>query len=301
VACYTRLLVTKVKRISLLLLLGTGVLGLFFLGSRLLEPRYQGKTARTWFKEVCNEGGLASRDQSAMRALVAMGNSAAPYLARTYTRQDSLWKQSLGRWLRQRDWVSFPSERDRSTKAYATLMEIGSNGKGAVPVLVKAARSKTHRRRAGAIQLIGAIHREPRLAVPALIDCLKEKNCYVRTFAAAALGAFGPEGRPAMPALREALEDEDAYVAVAAASALLKIDETADLGWPLLIEELQSSIPTHRVEAARALGNLGLRAQEAMPLLRKGLDDEDHRVRRAAALALQQIASQRGAKTYDRQ
>jgi HEAT repeat protein len=300
VACYTKLLVTKFKRISLLLLLAAGALALFFLGSWALEPRYQGRTVRAWFKEACKEGGSASRDQSAMRALAAMGDSAAPYLAKTYTRQDSSWKQSLAKWVRQRGWISFPSERERSTKAYVILMEIGPNGKGAVPALVKAARSKTHRRRAGAIQLLGAIHREPRLAVPALIDCLKEKNGYVRTFAAAALGAFGPEGRPALPALREALEDQDIYLAVAAASALLKIDESADAGWPLLIEELQSSIPTHRVEAARALGNLGPRAEEAMPLLRKGLDDEDHRVRRAAALALQQIASQRGGNTYDR-
>lgn len=295
-----RLAVTRVKRISLLLLLGAGAYGLFFVGSRLLEPRYQGKTARTWFKQTCNGGGFASRDPNAMRALVAMGDDAAPYLAKAFTAQDSAWKQSFIRWLRERGWASFPSERVRSTQAYVALMEIGPRGRAAVPALVKAASNRTHRRRSGAIQLLGAIHRQPRLALPALIDCLAETNGYFRTFAAAALGAYGAEGRPAMPALREALKDQDVYVAVAAASALLRIDATADMGWPLLIEELRSPIPTHRVEAARALGNLGLRAEEATPLLRKGLEDEDPRVRRAATLALQQIASERGAMNLDK-
>jgi len=295
-----RLSVTRVKRISLLLLLGVGAWGLFFLGSRLLEPRYQGKTARTWFKQTCNGGGIASRDPNAMRALVAMGDDAAPYLAEAFTALDSAWRQSFIRWLRERDWASFPSERERSTQAYAALMEIGPRGKAAVPKLVEAASNKTHRRRSGAIQLLGAIHRQPRLAVPVLLDCLAETNGYFRTFAAAALGAFGAEGRPALPALREALKDQDIYLAVAAASALLRIEETADMGWPLLIEELQSPIPTHRVEAARALGNLGLRAEEATSLLRRRLEDEDLRVRRAATLALEQIASQRGAMNFDK-
>ena len=288
-----RLLVTRVKRISLLLLLATGAMGLVLLGSWLLEPRHQGKTARAWLKEMCGGRGSFARDQNAMRSLVTMGNDAAPVLAEAFTRQDSTWKQNLAEWLRQKDWMFIPSERERSSQAYVTLMQIGPNGRDAIPSLLKAARSKTHRRRAKAIQLIGVIRRQPRLAMPVLIDCLRETNGYVRTFAAAAMGAYGAENHPALPALREALKDPDVYLAVAAASALLKIDEKTDEGWPLLIDELHSPIPTHRVEAARALGNLGLRAEEALPLLQKCLEDEDHRVRRAATLALQQLATQR--------
>ena len=256
--------------------------------SWLVEPRWQGRTANAWFKEVSTAGGGSGAD-AGRSALVSMGDNSAAYLAEVFTHQDGAWKQSLIQWARARGWTSSPSERRRASWAAQILREIGPNGRRAVPCLVRAARDRTHPRRAGAIELLGVIHRDPPLAIPTLVDCLRETNGYVRTFAATALGSFGAEGRAAVPALWEALGSQDTYLAVASASALLRIDEKSDAGWPLLMDTLRSPVATHRVEAARALGNLGPIAWEAVPALRAALADQDPRVSSAAASALQRV------------
>jgi HEAT repeat protein len=112
--------------------------------------------------------------------------------------------------------------------------------------------SDTLARRSAAVAL-GALGRKARMAVLPLAGALRDPNAQVRRLAALALGDIGSAARPAIPALAETL----------------RYDEHAGV----------------RRRAAVALGELG--TESALLALRNALHDEDARVGRAAAQALE--------------
>lgn len=64
---------------------------------------------------------------------------------------------------------------------------------------------------------------------------------------------------------------------------------TADDPLPALVRALRSQNPAERVRAAKDLGRLGWLARDAMPALARALDDDDGKVREAAAHAIGQM------------
>jgi HEAT repeat protein len=63
----------------------------------------------------------------------------------------------------------------------------------------------------------------------------------------------------------------------------------ADDPLPALVRRLRSQTPSDRLQAAKDLGRLGWLAREAMPALVNLLNDEDGKVREAAAHAIGQM------------
>src|SRR4051794_7593366 len=64
---------------------------------------------------------------------------------------------------------------------------------------------------------------------------------------------------------------------------------TADDPLPDLVRALRSRAATDRLKAAKDLGRLGWLAREAMPALVAALDDEEGKIREAAAHAIGQM------------
>jgi HEAT repeat protein len=67
---------------------------------------------------------------------------------------------------------------------------------------------------------------------------------------------------------------------------------TTDDPLPDLLRTLRSRVPADRARAARNLGRLGWLAREALPALVRALDDEDAKVREAAAQAVGQMGAE---------
>jgi len=161
----------------------------------------------------------------------------------------------------------------------------------AIPALVEALKDKDVRVRREVVWTLGKIGPKAEKAVPALIEALKDKDFNVRysAVAAMALGRIGPKAGKAVPALSQALKDKDVNIRMNAAEALGKIGPKAEKAVPALIEALKDKNEYVRMYATIALGKIGPRAEKAVPALIKALKDKNPNIRRYAAKALKQI------------
>ncbi|MBI4607103.1 MAG: HEAT repeat domain-containing protein [Planctomycetes bacterium] len=131
--------------------------------------------------------------------------------------------------------------------------------------------------------------REAKVGPAALAPLLKSPDPLLRRGAAIALGHYGLDAAAFGPALLEAAGGKDEALQ---AEALVSLSGVGGVGEAALVEKaaaLLGSSPHARVRAAAAqvLGEAGADARAAAPLLRKASEDEDARVRAAAARALQ--------------
>lgn len=139
-------------------------------------------------------------------------------------------------------------------------------------------------RKAAAVQLTQA---ETNAAVPILVNWLETGTPKMRTFAAYLLGCFGSEAEAALPILHSFLNDEDPIFRLHVAEAIVRIEPTDATATAALIETLENGEDDVRWLAAFALGAVAkTHTEQAVDVLAEKLDDEDHRVRSAAALTL---------------
>ncbi|MFH1829335.1 MAG: HEAT repeat domain-containing protein [Pseudomonadota bacterium] len=142
-------------------------------------------------------------------------------------------------------------------------------------------------------------------AVPGLVrDLLTNSASETRTFAAQRLEVIGWEmgSEEALPSLRKIIDNEivpalayalerdpDLAVQKAAASALriMPSDKVKEDAVPGLKRAIQSEDSDLRCKAIYVFGHIG--SMDHIPLLLESLDDDDARVREAAAFALGQI------------
>jgi HEAT repeat protein len=205
------------------------------------------------------------------------------------------------------------------------LGQLGSAAIAAIPALVNSAIDKNAAVREAALEALNAIdptwpkNAEAHKAIPSLVAALRNQPSDVIKAATSLLSSIGP---PAVPSLADALADgEDTVdkvyvlralapiglsaasavpeialaldshylqVRIAAADTLVKIGPTAEIILALMAG-LADSYSDGREAMAVCLGRAGVMAEPAIPALLPLLADRQHKVRNAAAKALEQI------------
>jgi HEAT repeat protein len=214
--------------------------------------------------------------------------------------------------LKDSDVVECRRELSVSAIASLSLGRIGRVGKGAsaaVPALIDLANQGDDGLAAEggpqymAMCALGSIAAKDQTTipdvVPALVAVLRGQEGEVRGLAAFALSLIGPKAENAVPALIDALRDKaraDPLVAKKirenALYALRRIGPGATAATPVLVAMLLDNKLDYsdRQGAAEVLGAIGHGAGEAERALAQAAErDEDHRVRSAAAQALDAV------------
>src|SRR5262249_29229007 len=142
--------------------------------------------------------------------------------------------------------------------------------------------------------------------IRALIPKLADEDSHVRAAAATALGATASQTPPendeqaegergdravadAFGALTKGLEASRPPIRASGGAALSSIGERAKASLPHIIVALHDEDAVVREDAARAIGRMGPEGKEAVDLLADLLDDDEARVRWAAAGTLEGI------------
>jgi HEAT repeat protein len=186
-------------------------------------------------------------------------------------------------------------KREDKLRPYAMLIliKLGSQAAPAVPALIETLEDPEPVVRREAAFTLGAIGPEADEAVPALIELLEDEDQDVQHAACYALGKIGPGAKEALRPLHKAMQNEDQFTKVAAIWASLKIapdnPRLKEVAVPILTEALDHQAAHVRAEVAGLLGDIGGPAKAAIPELKKLSEDSDRQVRRAAAMALDQI------------
>jgi HEAT repeat protein len=129
-------------------------------------------------------------------------------------------------------------------------------------------------------------------AVPDLVTLLKDQRqtSEARWNAARTLAKIGPDAVGGLDALIESLDDEEWIIREHSAEAIGDLGEgAAAKAVPALTAMLSDPVARVRRDAVRSLGYFGTLSRGAVPEIKKLLDDEDEKVRKAAATALMSI------------
>jgi hypothetical protein len=118
-----------------------------------------------------------------------------------------------------------------------------------------------------------------------LMRLARSQDLDIRLSALYALADMGPEAKPASDLLLEAIAEDRYYVVLALGCWK---SEAVDF-LPALIAAVQRPNGHSRWQALNTLRCIGPAAQAAVPALTEALKDDDDRVRRGAAEALQEI------------
>ncbi|MFT7639823.1 MAG: HEAT repeat protein [Pirellulaceae bacterium] len=171
--------------------------------------------------------------------------------------------------------------------ARSVASALGTIGKSAVPVLIKAMSDEMTVVRTNAAYALAKIGPDAHPAVDILIAALKDEDANLRAIASQALGRIGPAAKPAVSSLIELLDDKNRQVYTSSTRALGRIGAVDDRVVPAIVKRLADERANARSAAAFALGNIGLEAKAAIPQLIELLKkDEDAFVRTGSASAL---------------
>ena len=253
------------------------------------QPRFEGRTAREWVKQ------LVRNESNAKLALLALGADAVPALVEAVDQKQSRWISFLdslrprvpkfvARYLPRR----FETQA-RADKAVAVLFELGPVAAPAVPVLIRDRMlqetwwefSPAH----AALANVGAA------GVPQFIRVLRSRDPRERTTSARYLGTIGPAAHEAAPHLARLLHDPDALVQTEAAAALAQIGPSAAAATPQLRAALTATNAEFRLRVAEALWYVDRDSQAITPVLLAVLCDRNHPNRPRAAALLGQMGS----------
>jgi HEAT repeat protein len=183
-------------------------------------------------------------------------------------------------------------------RAAFSLGEMGPKATRAVPALIKALDSDAEAVRGTAAMALGKIGPK---AVPALIKALDSSRREVRDVAARALGDIGPAAESAIPSLvriqkEDRERDGDTRGGHTISGALVALGKIGERGLEPFITDLRHKDPQVREHAAKSLGTIMRvvpderrqlsNAQKSIGPLINALQDDDVRVRSAAAMAM---------------
>jgi HEAT repeat protein len=180
--------------------------------------------------------------------------------------------------------------------ALAVLVQLGQQGKAAVPVLsALLADRKAHPfLRVAAAEALWRVDGQTKVAVEALVKVLRESTWShgwgsqtPHGRAAEVLDRMGPAAKQALPELEKLLKSADRHEQHAAAGALWSVGgpATAEAVLPVLITLLEAkdlrppanwvSRSRHRPEVLQKLGRMGPAAKKAVPLILRVMKEEE--------------------------
>jgi HEAT repeat protein/S1-C subfamily serine protease/DNA-directed RNA polymerase subunit RPC12/RpoP len=169
-------------------------------------------------------------------------------------------------------------------------LKVGSNPDD-IMLLVKSLESPDNHDRGQIAQALGKIGAEAKLAIPALLKLLRdEQNDTTSGALADALAKIGPPAKQDAALLREAVKDLNPKVRAYAAASIGAIGPDAGSLLTLLTGAAKDKNVEVRQNAVRSLGKMGGNGKDAiMPALTAALNDSEHEVRVAAAMALESM------------
>jgi HEAT repeat protein len=177
---------------------------------------------------------------------------------------------------------------DVTAAAIRLLLDMGSESKEAVPLLLEASKDGRPAVRRRVALVLGLIGRGVRKAVPGLVEALQQGGEDTRVRAAVALGRSASRG--AVEPLIAALGDPSAPVRREAVTALGEL--RAREAVPALLAAVHDDSRPVVVAALAALGKIG--AREAVPTLVEAVKNDEESVRVAAILALGDLKAPEG-------
>ncbi len=224
--------------------------------------------------EVRDDGNVFNISPPAVKALAALGESAAEPLSEALSSED---------------------EEVRAGAAFV-FREMGAGARPAVDALAKAAGDPSRRVRWYAIDALAAVGPDAAPAVDALVPMLEHEGRLTRRRAVTALGRIGPKAMAALPAVTKLVETEtDSSIRQQAELAVRQINLEAIVQESIadapdevkrLVAQLREDDQHRSVAAAKALGTMGRGAAESVPALAQALLRENKWIREASAQAL---------------
>jgi HEAT repeat protein len=268
------ILLRNKRRIVFAAALIAGIGGSLWIVARPHEPVYQGKRVSDYLNDLAlivehNAAPVPEMvrqgiqpDDHAIKAIVAIGTDAIPYLRHALLRKDS-WKEKSLAYLRAR----LPSRLNQRLPQARPMYLIGL--------------------REGAIHSCAAIGPPARELLPELIGCFNDLRA--RNMAYYAVCEIGPqpENLTALIAILKTSGDRRARAYAAACigkSGIVNRESTS-----VLTTAAQSPDPIVPIFALEALANLGPKAQEALPEIESLTNSPSRVIRIAAAGALWKV------------
>ncbi|MGV3756654.1 MAG: hypothetical protein ACO1QS_14825 [Verrucomicrobiota bacterium] len=178
---------------------------------RLLEPKYQGKTADQWFAEVTtgSSGSEHLTKDPAVIGLRHLGTNAVWFLWNERTRKASplltSWQKRLNRLTGKQN--NQPPGPGRAQTAWLILFQFGPETEVLIPEALELLKNGTPSEAAHAARLLGFTQRRPELVVPAILQslALTNRSYDERVSHFVALWKLGPSAKAAVPYLRTQL------------------------------------------------------------------------------------------------
>jgi hypothetical protein len=201
------------------------------------EPSYQGKTVGEWLEEIkpstTNITGITfpsdpSPNNPAVKAIVAIGRDAAPFLVQRMQRGDSAFRHRLFHWkVRWLQGSGQPDTTDAENACFC-LGELGPKAEAVVPDLVAMVNNPESWLEPSIVKLLGDIHVRSEIVVPALTDAFRRSSGFETIWVAMSLGHLGAEAKSAVPILilkwRSSTNENEVYLI---AETIEKIDPEA--------------------------------------------------------------------------
>jgi HEAT repeat protein len=188
----------------------------------------------------------------------------------------------------------FHDRQEQTSRRFleAVLSTFEELGPATAPALIAALSSHLNELRYVAIQALAKISKEnaKRLGdnLGAFMTCLEDRDPRIRYKAAEQLRLQGPGAKVAIPALCHCVQDPDRNVRIMSLLALRKIGPYEDC-LPVLLRSLKDREPLVRFWSARILGDMEELAEGSRKSLYYSLIDDEDKVRKAAAEALNKI------------
>lgn len=219
------------------------------------QPSHDGRTLESWLADL-DARPLDTNAPVAM-AIQAMGTNAIPFLVEEVTQLDPAWRRKLGRphrWNRFNILAGSPAQKSRQ-RAAAALRFLGDDARPALPLLLAQIRASQGHPTAAWVGVL-AIYKNVPETIPSIIRELNTPA--TREQAAYFVGIYGT---------------------------------CAEVSVPFLIECAQDDSWRTRRYAMIGIERFGTDAASAEPVVSSLLNDPNYAVRKAAAKALESIAS----------
>ena len=244
---------------------------------------HNGKSLQEWFDSLSPPGMYSEHDPN-VRAIVAIGSDAVPFLMRELCSSKSSWSEGFRKLWSKIGLVRrpFTSANYRRSKAYYALIHLGPKADPALPELIKIAEDERHPDRAFAIGLLGYTRSAPTTVIPILQKLLANpREPYFET-AIFTLAMQGTNACPVIPRLKEIEADAGIPICdrIFAASATVSIDPAARPSLEFIVAQWDNTNASRNI-ILEVLDGLGTNAAPALPAMRRMVRTESDAVWRA--------------------
>ena len=248
---------------------------------------HQGRSVEAWIEDLRNED--YSKRSKATDAIVEMKAAVVPHLVHELRQRDSKLRMNLAKLSAKFGGAMIlPGNASlRRTAAAAALADIPEHAAQAAPALMDAV---TDDDKTVSVEVERALRQIGEPAIPHVLEGFASGNAKKRAVAVRLIRDIRSASASALATLHLAVADEEIAVRREAVVSLRRVG-TPKTNVPLLIRALMDESHGVREEAARSLGEYDGRAQRASAALQALLQDDDVRVRIAAAEAMWKIGA----------